>query len=156
MANNYTIFHCPADNSQAPGQSSQRVRSYSMNGFVGTPATDLLDSTPFRVFRKMGDFRNPTDISVFLDEHPDSIDDGWFIFYTGSDPTETSQWSDLPASGHGGACGITFADGHAEIHKWRVGGTVQPVNNFGGNLNLTVGSNPTDITWVAQHTTVPK
>jgi prepilin-type processing-associated H-X9-DG protein len=156
VANNYSIFHCPADNSQAPGQVGRRVRSYSMNGFVGSPSPDLLDGTPFRVFRKTGDFRNPTDTFVFLDEHPDSIDDGWFIFCTGSDPTETSQWSNLPASSHGGACGFTFADGHAEIHKWQVGGTVQRVNNFGGGLNFNVGSNPTDINWVAQHATVRK
>jgi len=154
VANNYALYHCPADNSQAPGQGL-RVRSYSMNGFVGSPAPDNLDSTAYKVFRKTGDFRTPTDIFVFLDEHPDSIDDGWYIFCTGNDPTETAQWENLPASGHAGACGFTFADGHAEIHKWIVSGTVQPVNNSGG-FNMNVGNNLTDFDWVAQHASVLK
>jgi prepilin-type N-terminal cleavage/methylation domain-containing protein/prepilin-type processing-associated H-X9-DG protein len=152
VGNNYAIYHCPADSSHAPGQAL-RVRSYSMNGFVGTPAPDLLDSTPFRVFRKITDFSKPSGIYVFLDEHPDSIDDGWFIFCINSDPTEVTQWSDLPASGHGGACGMSFADGHSEIHKWVVPSTVQPVNNTGGGINFSVGSNPADIQWVAQRST---
>ncbi len=155
VANNTDIFHCPADHSQAPGQPLERVRSYSMNGYVGSPAPDLLDATPYKVFRKTTDFRDPSDIFVFLDEHPDSIDDGWYIFCINSDPTETSQWSNLPASAHGGAAGFTFADGHAEIHKWRVAATVQPVNTSGG-LNLSVGSDITDYEWVAQHATVLK
>src|SRR2546430_3593816 len=29
-----------------------------------------------------------------------------------------SLWRDLAGSTHGGACGIGFADNHAEIHKW--------------------------------------
>jgi prepilin-type N-terminal cleavage/methylation domain-containing protein/prepilin-type processing-associated H-X9-DG protein len=156
VANNTAIFHCPADQSQCPGQSALRVRSYSMNGFVGSPAPDLLDAAPYKVFRKTSDFRTPTDIFVFLDEHPDSIDDGWFIFCINSDPTETTTWSDLPASNHGGAAGFTFADGHAEIHKWRVGATVQPLIVINPGFNNNVGSDKTDINWVAQHATILK
>ena len=152
VAKSVGIYHCPADHSQAPGQLSSRVRSYSMNGFVGSPTPDLLDATPYMVFRKIGDLWKPANIFVFLDEHPDSIDDGWYIFCTGSDPTEHSQWSDLPASSHGGACGISFADGHSEIHKWRATATVQPVNNA-GTFNSNVGSDPTDIQWLADHGT---
>jgi prepilin-type N-terminal cleavage/methylation domain-containing protein/prepilin-type processing-associated H-X9-DG protein len=150
LSGNYAIFHCPADTSQAPGQTGPRVRSYSMNGFVGSPAPDQLDSTPYKVFRKMGDFQTPTDTFVFLDEHPDTIDDGWYIFCNNNDPTERTTWENLPASGHGGACGLAFADGHSEIHKWLVSSTVQPVNNS-GNYNSAVGNNTTDIDWVAAH-----
>jgi prepilin-type N-terminal cleavage/methylation domain-containing protein len=67
LSGSYAIFHCPADISQAPNQPL-RVRSYSMNGFVGSPAPDLLDSTGYKVFRKTTDFRTPTDIFVFLDQ----------------------------------------------------------------------------------------
>lgn len=156
LANNFAIFHCPADNSQAPGQTERRVRSYSMNGFVGSPAPDQLDTKPYMVFRKMGDFRNASGIFIFLDEHPNSIGDGWFIFCGNNDPSERTQWSDLPASSHAGAGGVTFADGHAEIHKWRVSTTIQPVNNSGGNLNLNVGSDTTDISWLAERATALK
>ncbi|HEX4122770.1 MAG TPA: prepilin-type N-terminal cleavage/methylation domain-containing protein [Verrucomicrobiae bacterium] len=149
VARNTAIFHCPADTSHAPGQSL-RVRSYSMNGFVGSPYPDLFDQTtpPYTPFRKTSDFHNPAGIFIFLDEHPDSIDDGWYIFCINSDPAEITQWSDLPASGHGGAAGFTFADGHAEIHKWLAPATVQPIND-NGTFNNNVGPTPTDIQWVA-------
>lgn len=152
LSGNYAIFHCPADTSQAPNQPL-RVRSYSMNGFVGSPAPDQLDSTGYKVFRKTTDFRTPTDIFVFLDEHPDTIDDGWYIFCNNNDPTERTTWENLPASGHGGAGGFSFADGHSEIHKWQAPATRQPVNNS-GNYNSAVGNNTVDIDWVANHASV--
>ena len=152
LSGNYAIFHCPADTSQAPNQPL-RVRSYSMNGFVGSPAPDQLDSTGYKVFRKTTDFRTPTDIFVFLDEHPDTIDDGWYIFCNNNDPTERTTWENLPGSGHGGAGGFSFADGHSEIHKWQAPATRQPVNNS-GNYNSAVGNNTVDIDWVANHASV--
>ena len=30
-----------------------------------------------------------------------------------------AQIIDYPASSHDRACGISYSDGHAEIHKWR-------------------------------------
>jgi prepilin-type N-terminal cleavage/methylation domain-containing protein/prepilin-type processing-associated H-X9-DG protein len=156
VARNVGIFHCPADQSIAPGQSDKRVRSYSMNGFVGSPAPDALDGTTSGVFRKTTDAPDASSLLVFLDEHPDSIDDGWYIFCNNSDPTERSQWSNLPGSSHAGSGGLTFADGHAEIHKWKVATTVQPVNNAGGGLNLNVGSDTTDVDWVAARSTDQK
>ena len=57
-----------------------------------------------------------------VDEHPDSINDGFFIV-----GVNAGQWGDLPASYHNQACGFSFADGHAEIHKWRSRTSVYPV-----------------------------
>ena len=65
----------------------------------------------------------PVNLWVFVDEHPDSINDGWL---TDSWPGGGG-WGDLPASYHAGACGLGFADGHAEIHKWKDQGTLEPV-----------------------------
>ena len=50
---------------------------------------------------------------VFIDENPNAINDGHFV----STPTR-NQWIDVPASYHGEAGGLSFADGHAEIKKW--------------------------------------
>ncbi len=55
----------------------------------------------------------PAKTWLVIDEHPDSINDGYFI----NNPTVT-HWQDLPASYHNGACGFSFADGHSEIKKW--------------------------------------
>src|SRR5207249_374823 len=53
---------------------------------------------------------------VFLDEQPDSMNDA--CFYSALGPGAT-QWGDLPANYHNGACGYSFADGHAEIKSWK-------------------------------------
>ena len=65
---------------------------------------------------------NPANTIVFLDEHPDSVNDGFFIQF----PSQL-QWADLPASYHNGAAGFGFADGRAEIHTWQYNATKAPV-----------------------------
>jgi prepilin-type processing-associated H-X9-DG protein len=52
-----------------------------------------------------------------LDEHPGSINDAGFF------NPRISSFVDMPANYHNGAGGLSFADGHAEIHKWK--GTVK-------------------------------
>ena len=70
----------------------------------------------YYTFRKASEIVpiSPTMAFVFLDEHPDSINDGWFV----SDPARTT-WVDIPATYHNGANGMAYADGHSEIKKWR-------------------------------------
>jgi len=61
------------------------------------------------------------------DEHPDSINDGFLQANPHTD-VAPSQWDDLPATYHAGACGFAFADGHSEIHKFKSAGcTILPV-----------------------------
>jgi prepilin-type processing-associated H-X9-DG protein len=48
-----------------------------------------------------------------VDEHPDSINDSGFF------NPHAWTWVDMPSTYHNGACGFAFADGHAEIHKWK-------------------------------------
>lgn len=153
---NASVYHCPADGSHAPKQPF-RVRSYSMNGFVGSPVGDLLDSTGFTVYRKTSDFQQPANIYTFLHEHANTIDDGWYIFCANNDPTERTQWENLPTSGHSHAGSFAFADGHSEIHRWQVATSIPPENFSGGGADGTsVGPNTTDINWVASHSSVLK
>ena len=56
----------------------------------------------------------PTMAWVFIDEHADSINDGFFRFAL----NQSAVWDDLPASYHGASGALSFADGHAEIKKW--------------------------------------
>ncbi|MDB6112085.1 MAG: xcpT 2 [Pedosphaera sp.] len=159
-AKNVGIYHCPADRSVGFGQTQERVRSMSMNAFVGNPNPP--PGTPSKLFPnwtqfiKMNDFRSPTSIFVFLDEHPDSINDGWYI-YCNTAPPELSTWSDLPASYHNGAAGFSFADGHSEIHKWRDASTKQPIKKTTYTTGVAVvPSNQTnDIGWVLRASTTP-
>jgi prepilin-type processing-associated H-X9-DG protein len=53
---------------------------------------------------------------VMADENPNTVNGGFFIADVGKTPTT---WVDVPASHHNKACGFGFADGHAEIKRWR-------------------------------------
>lgn len=60
---------------------------------------------------------------------------------------------DFPASYHNGACGFSFADGHAEIHKWR-GSRIKAPVTYDGNLQLNVnaGDSVQDVIWYSSLT----
>lgn len=116
---NSGIYKCPGDRSTSQGQS--RVRSYSMNCYMG----NRFDSyTPgYSQYKKFTDIQRPSPSQawLFMDEREDSINDGWFVVdMEGYDPLRESDYvlANYPASYHGGACSISFADGHAETKRW--------------------------------------
>jgi prepilin-type N-terminal cleavage/methylation domain-containing protein/prepilin-type processing-associated H-X9-DG protein len=120
------VYRCPADRSTATpsqaypygGLGTPRVRSMSMNGWLSGP-DNMLTSIPAppgeTIFKKTGDIRRPTDIFEMIDENPGSIND--CFFYELPQPYSTI-WTDVPATYHNNAGGLSFADGHAEIRKW--------------------------------------
>lgn len=154
---NVGIFKCPAD--KEVSLAGPRTRSYSMNAFVGNTGGSPV-SWGWAQFLKESEIRNPSDIFVFLDEHPDSINDGWYVFCTSADPAERVSWQDLPASYHNGAAGFSFADGHSEIKKWRNGSTLVPIKRISYKANnvttFVPGNQRDDITWVAERATYKK
>jgi len=139
-------FKCPAD--RALADNGPRLRSYSLNLMVGDPGA-LLDefNRDFRQFFKTADIRNPASTFLFLDEHPDTLNDGFFMLRLGR-----YEWANLPASFHNGGANFSFADGHTELHRWSVtgpNGTVRP-----GVRGAVAGDFPaeprTDYLWVME------
>jgi prepilin-type N-terminal cleavage/methylation domain-containing protein/prepilin-type processing-associated H-X9-DG protein len=133
------LYKCPADNMVSPAQRragfKSRLRSNSMNALFGR--SDNLASSAngrswyasgaYKQFLKTSDVPEPTMTWLTLDEHPDSVNDGFFIV-----DINASQWGDLPASYHNGACGFCFSDGHAEVKKWQSATSKYPVKfSFG-------------------------
>jgi prepilin-type N-terminal cleavage/methylation domain-containing protein/prepilin-type processing-associated H-X9-DG protein len=113
-------YKCPADIYLSPVQQQRgfqrRNRSLAMNAYFGhfnTGSGVNSGTQTYKQFLKQSDVPKPSKTWLFIDEHPDSINDGYFI----NDPN-TSAWSDIPASYHNGACGFSFADGHSEIKRW--------------------------------------
>jgi prepilin-type N-terminal cleavage/methylation domain-containing protein len=154
------IYKCPADvfvSSVQLGKGfPQRVRSISMNAYIegGDYAHDGEGSawySAYRAFFKESDLTAPAPalLWVFVDEHPDSINDGWLE----SDMSNPNEWQDVPSSLHNHACGFNFADGHSEIHKWMNAKLPPDVVVFG---NITTGlSDPgQDLQWMHSHTSV--
>jgi prepilin-type processing-associated H-X9-DG protein len=151
-AKNVGVYKCPAD--RIPCPLGPRARSDSMNAFVGPQdAKGTPINSAWKQFIKLSDFINPAGILVFMDEHPDSINDGWMVFCTGADPSERDSWSDLPASYHDGACGFSFADGHSEIKQWLSASTKRPVEQNENGFPVPVGNDTRDIAWFALRTT---
>jgi len=122
------VYKCPGDTyTFAVGD---RVRSLSMNGaLVGvnpgagsgpTPLGTLGGTRTYFSAKKGNDLNSPGPSSIFvwLDEQADSIDDDAFMFKAGANSRATETWQNLPASYHGGAGSLSFADGHSQIIKW--------------------------------------
>jgi prepilin-type processing-associated H-X9-DG protein len=108
------------------------------------------NSTKFvTVYRKLGSIDSTAERFVFLDEGA-TIDDGFFV----CDPTIPG-WINIPASYHNGAGGISFADGHSEIRKWR-DGTVLANSPTSGGVGSGKAPTPTtykdDLNWLQQRT----
>jgi prepilin-type processing-associated H-X9-DG protein len=113
------IYKCPGDKNQAA--KGLRVRSISMSGqmggiVVGADQLSVINSPNYRLFLKLTQINNPGPSMawVFIDEHGDTINDGFFRM----DMASTTAWRDLPASYHGGSGALSFADGHSEIRRW--------------------------------------
>jgi prepilin-type processing-associated H-X9-DG protein len=123
-----------------------------MNAWMNPLDSEGILAIPlYRAFRKQTDILKPTDIWVTIDESPGSINDGWFV----EDPVnDKTTWVDIPATYHGNAGGMSFADGHAIIKKWTdpkiLSHAAQTTSdNFVG---ATIG-NP-DLPWLLSQTTV--
>jgi prepilin-type N-terminal cleavage/methylation domain-containing protein/prepilin-type processing-associated H-X9-DG protein len=153
VVKNAGVFKCPAD--IWPGARGPRVRSYSMNGFVGDVsniANFINGAVPgWRRFLKTSDTgkMGAANLWVLLDECPDSINDGFFSVRM----QPSAKWTDVPASTHNGAGGFSFADGHAEIKKWQDGNTLAPVRHqVGAGCPENEKYSPDDIVWMQQRT----
>ncbi|HZQ45417.1 MAG TPA: type II secretion system protein [Verrucomicrobiae bacterium] len=152
------IYKCPTDfyNSSAQkafGWSGGRVRSVAMNGAIGDGTKYNFGWASYTWAKKMSDLSRPgpTMSWLFMDEHPDSIDDG--ILYTDAlETTGNGVFTEFPSSDHNRGCGISYADGHAEIHQWQNSQTIRPIK-YVTQQQITVFGD-LDLVWLAQHTPV--
>lgn len=139
------IFKCPADRSMAA--NGPRVRSMAMNAMVGDPGEQMGRFNPlYTQYLLRSDVRSPAQIFVFLDEHPDTINDGFFV-----NRLEDYTWGNLPGSFHNGGLNLSFVDGHMESHRWVVPDTVRPgrQGGVGGGFPAVP---PTDFEWLKART----
>jgi prepilin-type N-terminal cleavage/methylation domain-containing protein/prepilin-type processing-associated H-X9-DG protein len=173
-------YHCPADTSVVTG-IGPRVRSVSMNATVGSvwnnpnPSSGIVPGGPlpagfldgggwtgsglskyWKTYNKLGFIKNPSRIWVILDESPFSINDAEFSMSMGVPDANgvgtSTSFVDTPASYHNGACGISFADGHSELHKWL--GTTLKITQAKSSYNA--GDSLQDLQWLQARTTAIK
>jgi prepilin-type N-terminal cleavage/methylation domain-containing protein/prepilin-type processing-associated H-X9-DG protein len=156
-------YKCPADNYLSQPQRAlgwkQRNRSLSMNSAFGrfSSNNESGDGTvsgvnwgfpQYRQYLKQAQVPRSAKTWLFLDEHPDSINDGYFI----NNPTGVPYWQDTPASYHNGACGFSFADGHSEIRKWKSGTSKYRIQyTYGPRMNFDAAGKA-DFDWYNERT----
>jgi prepilin-type N-terminal cleavage/methylation domain-containing protein/prepilin-type processing-associated H-X9-DG protein len=131
------IYRCPADKSMcfSPNQATNRFRSYSISSGMNwedSKETPPTDGTYVKTTGMMLPNPAPSQASVVWDEAENSIDNNVIGIPYGAytDPSQTtidytqgmnSYWN-LPAARHSsgnGSAGVSYADGHAEIHHWQ-------------------------------------
>jgi prepilin-type N-terminal cleavage/methylation domain-containing protein len=167
------IYRCPADDVLSAEQRAAgwdaRIRSYSMNAMVGN-AGDFstngfnVNNPDYVQFFRITQIPQPVEIFVFLDEHPDSITDGYFLNKAvdsampsvhGGAPYSYAKWLHLPATYHNHATAFSFADGHSSLHRWTQPDTFRPPAPDAAGLPFSIPSaQRQDFDWVVEHMSV--
>ena len=113
------------------------TRAYNPNYAAYKKATEL------------GGALSPVMALVFLEENMCSMNDG-YLQVNNSTPV----FPDVPGSYHIWSCGVSYADGHAETHKWATSVLAIPVR--AGYLAASIGTGIKNIdwNWFSQHTSV--
>ena len=101
---------------------------------------------------------------MFLDEHPDSINDGYFldqdaeVVHGGYGFNGSFEWHDLPASYHNNSAAFSFADGHSSLHRWSKASTIYPPVPGVAKLPIDFLAPPpgerADFDWILQHMSI--
>ena len=121
LGDNVKSFKCPSD-------KNKNIRTYSLNGTFGfsteggTATWNARPDGQYRQFMKLSNIQTPTKLLTFVDEHIAFLNDGNFVIWPdGSDPRVPSLWriGNVPAIYHNDSSGLSFADGHSDMHKWK-------------------------------------
>jgi len=140
----------PAWLSSGCGTHSGRP-SVAVRGPWLTGSHTCLQNT-YASFGKSSDFKNvgPSQIFLLSDESKWSINDGGLAAESWTQGQTSIELIDYPSSAHNGGCGMSFCDGHAEIHKW-VGSKIQlKVDAFQQTVSQADTANWRDAFWLAQ------
>jgi prepilin-type N-terminal cleavage/methylation domain-containing protein len=178
---NHQMYKCPADKrtgkyqgprAELKGQKVPAARTFAMSQAVGTDPYSpsfgkmavhgpWLTGTSgghnrngaYRTYAKESDIvdPSPSQLWVLIDEDQWSINDAGFAV-----SVQTAKWIDWPGTYHNMACGLAFADGHSEIHKWKDGKTKVPIVNGRGNPAQVSVPNSVDWQWIAERTSAKK
>lgn len=167
------IYKCPADRTTWPiwrsssSSSTARVtelRSYSLNSYMGTPPTLAVaplsimnpayqpqppNQPAYRVYMKFSQIDSPAERFVFTDVNPANICTPGF----GVDMSQYN-WIHFPSYFHRQRGALTFADGHAEVHRWLDSRTMPSLPSNGSYIgHSNPAYNSPDLAWICARTT---
>jgi prepilin-type N-terminal cleavage/methylation domain-containing protein/prepilin-type processing-associated H-X9-DG protein len=137
---------------KCPGNLKNMIRGVSMNKYMGNAAREA----GVRCFPKSSAINKPANFFVTIDEDDSTINDAMFredVPQSGS-LAGSLFISDWPATYHGGSGGISFADGHVEMHKWKSLGKPPTGYNPGSGTTLS-GAKALDVAYLMQISSEP-
>jgi prepilin-type N-terminal cleavage/methylation domain-containing protein/prepilin-type processing-associated H-X9-DG protein len=139
---------------KCPGNQTAELRGISMNNHMGNPTPA---GSQYMYFTKMGNVKQPVDRFVTIDEYEVSINDAMFLVKDQPITGPPNGWiNDWPAFYHGGSSGLSFADGHAEPHKWRFLGTPLAGSAYNPGTGQSVSGNAViDARYLTEIATLP-
>ena len=151
---NHAIYKCPGDPAfrTVAGQRIPTIRSISASQVFSTTAS-WLPIGQYWNYRKSSEVKGSTSSTwVFIDEHPESINDGGFAvqMWVKGVHTGAARIVDGPAGYHGGAAGLAFLDGHSVVRKWR------HKDVYNNNAPDTSVNYQEDMDWLSRNTTVSR
>ncbi|HEV7925588.1 MAG TPA: prepilin-type N-terminal cleavage/methylation domain-containing protein [Verrucomicrobiae bacterium] len=149
VASQIGVYKCPAD--VVPSANGQRLRTYSMNGQMGAvymARGNFNDDTPPPALQYVKEtditHPSPSDAFVFCEENMWSINDGYLQI-----DSHGGNFPDVPAAAyHDNGLTLSFADGHAQIHKWQTKTLQNAVSHY---PQVSGGVNNADWIWFSQH-----
>jgi hypothetical protein len=178
LGHQHRVFQCPGDR-YAEHNGQIRARSISMNSMMngynssaylngvvrnsggGPRGGGIVPGVSYRLYERAGQILlpRPSMTWVFIDEHGNTINDGFFCvdvqgnLPNGSGGYGGQGWIDVPASYHGDSGVLSFADGHAETHVWTDPWVrAHAVMPYGPNIGFHAANGP-DLAWMQKRTT---
>ena len=124
------VWQCPsAGPVTVAGVTQTRVRTVSLNCFMGSPVTSPAATTYLRLTQITRP--SPADALAFLEERAQTINDASFAMQWDFAEKTPGAWElrDKPETVHRGLSNLNFADGHAEAHRWLDPRTLNPPRN---------------------------
>jgi prepilin-type N-terminal cleavage/methylation domain-containing protein/prepilin-type processing-associated H-X9-DG protein len=150
------IYQCPASRVMVKEGNGlfPLARTVSMNGWMGYTNRPL--DTTFLFIQKTTQLTTlaPGDAFVFMDERDDSVDDGFFGV-----SMINATMVEVPANYHNRTGPVTFADGHAELHRWLSPDTQFPQQSGIATQKynfISVDPQDPDLLWLQAHATQPQ
>jgi prepilin-type N-terminal cleavage/methylation domain-containing protein/prepilin-type processing-associated H-X9-DG protein len=127
-APNVNVLHCPADlraRSPYPGSASP-PGTFAWGSYSGAGGLNASTYAPNTPITKQSGIMHPSQRYLWLEENdPRGENQGFWALHPGTAPTFSDAiFVDSVADWHAGTSTFSWADGHAESHKWLDAATI--------------------------------
>ncbi len=160
-APNVNVLHCPADqrfrNAVIAGDATTPPGNFAYGSYAGAGGLNGIVYSPNTPITKQSGIAHPTERYLFVEENdPRNENKSSWVIRPGTAPTfSDAAFIDSVASWHGGTSTFSWADGHAESHKWIDAPTIayalsnDPAKYFKGSLVPAFSQAPHDLYFLA-------